>query len=220
MALRGRKKAVTRKVGRPRAGEGAEDLRRRLVEVARGLFATRAFGEVGIREIAAAAGVTPGMISYYFGDKQGLYEAMLASVFDDMIGRVRELAAHPPAAGGPLESLIRLYVSTIASQPWLPALLLREIVTGDSAARARFVRRFASRVAEILPGLVRGEIAAGRARADVDPALAVLSLVGMSMFPFLAHPIAGKAFGYELGPEFTERLIAHTQRLFLEGVGA
>ncbi len=218
---RQRRKKVARRVGRPRAGERADDLRRRLVEVARGLFARRGFGEVGIREIARAADVTPGMISYYFGDKQGLYEAMLASVFDDMIGRVRELAAHPQnAAGAPLESLIRLYVSTIASQPWLPALLLREVLTGDSAIRARFVHRFASRVADVLPGLLRGEMAAGRLRADLDPRLAVLSLIGMSLFPFLAHPIAGPVFGYELGPAFTEELIAHTQRLFLEGVRA
>ena len=219
MAAGKRKKAAVRRVGRPRAGEGAEDLRRRLVEVARGLFARRGFGEVGIREIARAAGVTPGMISYYFGDKQGLYEAMLASVFEDLIARVRDLGVHP-TQDGPLESLIRLYVSTLAAQPWLPALLLREVLTGDSEMRARFVRRFASRVAEILPTLVRAEVAAGRLREDLDPELAVLSLIGMSIFPFLGAPIAGPVFGYELGPEFTERLIAHTQKLFLNGVRA
>jgi len=219
MATTRRKKAA-RRVGRPRAGEGAEDLRRRLVEVARGLFARRGFGEVGIREIARAANVTPGMISYYFGDKQGLYEAMLASVFEDMLARVRELAAQPPSAAGPLESLIRLYVSTIAAQPWLPSLMLREVLTGDSKLRGRFVQRFASRVGEVLPALIGAEVASGRLRPDLDPKLAVLSLVGMSVFPFLAHPITGPVLGYQLDADFTERLIAHTQRLFLQGVRA
>lgn len=219
MAQRKGRKAAVRRVGRPRAGEGAQDLRARLLQVARGLFARRGYGEVGIREIAAAAGVTPGMISYYFGDKQGLYEAMLADVFDGLLARMRELAAQPPA-GGPLESLIRLYISTIASQPWLPALMLREVLTGDSALRARFVRRFASRLAEVLPALVKAEMTSGRLRADLDPKLAVLSLMGMSVFPFLAVPVAGEVFGYALGPEFTEALIPHTQRLFLEGVRA
>jgi AcrR family transcriptional regulator len=220
MAVGGRKKAVARRVGRPRSGEGAEDLRRRLVEVARGLFTRRGFGEVGIREIAREAGVTPGMISYYFGDKQGLYEAMLAGVFDDLIARVRALGARPPGPEGPLALLIRLYVSTIAGQPWLPALMLREVLTGDSALRERFVGRFASRVAEVLPALMGAEIAAGRLRADLDPRLAVLSLMGMSVFPFLAQPVAGPVFGYEIDAAFVERLIAHTQRLFLEGAGA
>ena len=219
MAARGRKRAA-RRVGRPRAGEGSDDLRRRLVEVARALFVKRGFGEVGIREIARDAGVTPGMISYYFGDKQGLYEAMFASVFEDLLARVRELADQPPSEAGPLASLIRLYISTIGAQPWLPGLLLREVLTGDSDLRKRFIDRFASRVAELLPALVRSEIGAGRLRADLDPTLAVLSLIGMCVFPFLGHPIGGAVFGYELDADFRERLVAHTQRLFLEGVRA
>ena len=209
-----------RRVGRPARAESADDVRRRLVAVARELFATRGFGEVGIREIARAANVTPGMISYYFDDKQGLYEAMLGSVLEEMLGRVRELAALPVHGTGPLAALIRLYIGTIASQPWLPALLLREIVTGDSAVRARFIERFASRVATLIPGIFAGEIAAGELRADLDPKLAMLSLFGMSVFPFLAHPIAGKVLGYQLDPEFAERLIAHTTRLFLDGARA
>ncbi|MBM4334324.1 MAG: TetR/AcrR family transcriptional regulator [Deltaproteobacteria bacterium] len=209
--------ARSRRVGRPVRSESADDVRKRLVEVARELFVRRGFGEVGIREIARAAGVTPGMISYYFGGKVGLYEAMLASVFEEMFGRVRELAAKPAEGKGPLASLIRTYIATIADHPWVPLLLLREIVTGDSRARARFIERFASRVSSLLPSLVEAEIARGELRADLDPKLAVLSLLGMSLFPFLAHPLAGKVFGYELDPAFAERLLAHTTQLFFDG---
>ncbi len=214
---KGQTGGASRRVGRPVRDEAAEDVRRRLVGVARALFATRGFGEVGIREIAREAGVTPGMISYYFGGKQGLYEAMLGSVFEELLTRVRELSAAPPAEGGALEGLIRLYAATIAGQPWVPALLLREIITGDSEVRARFVERFASRVATLLPQLVQAEIGSGELRADLDPRLAVLSIFGMCVFPYLAHPVAGKVLGYELDQAFSERLIAHTTRLFFDG---
>jgi AcrR family transcriptional regulator len=209
-----------KRVGRPVRGESAEDVRRRLVAVARELFAKRGFGAVGIREIASVAGVTPGMISYYFGDKLGLYEAMLGSVFEEMLGRVRELAARPADGTGPLAALIRMYIATIAGQPWVPALLLREIVTGDSAARARFIERFATRAAALIPGLVAAEVASGELRADLDPKLAVLSLFGMCIFPFLAAPLAGKVLGYELDAAFSERLTEHTTRLFFDGARA
>lgn len=192
-------------------------MRAGLVETARALFTRRGFAEVSVREIAREAGVTPAMIAYYFGDKQGLYEAMLSSVFDTLLSRARELAAASPATTAPVEAFIRLYVGTIASQPWLPALLLREVLTVDSAVRERFVERFASRAAAILPGLFSAEIAGGALRADLDPKLAVLSLVGMCAFPFLAHPVTGKALGYELDAEFADRLVAHTTRLFLDG---
>jgi AcrR family transcriptional regulator len=216
----GRKQVQVRRVGRPARRESAEDVRRRLVAVARDLFAKRGFGEVGIREIARVAEVTPGMISYYFDDKLGLYEAMLASVFEEMLAKVRELAAQPSQGVGPLAALIRLYIGTIASHPWVPALLLREIVTGDSGARARFIQRFAARAATLIPGLVSAEVESGDLRADLDPKLAVLSIVGMSIFPFLAHPLVGRVLGYELDAAFAERLIAHTMRLFFDGARA
>ena len=219
MAAR-RGQGQVRRVGRPAQGESPEDVRCRLVAVARDLFAKRGFGAVGIREIARAADVTPGMISYYFGDKLGLYEAMLGSVFEEMLARVRELTALPSEGTGALAALIRLYIGTIASQPWVPALLLREIVTGDSAARARFIERFASRVATLVPGIVAAEVKSGDLRPDLDPKLTVLSLFGMSIFPFLAHPLAGRVLGYELDAAFAERLIAHTTRLFFDGARA
>lgn len=211
--------ASERRPGRPvrREGESADQVRRRLVETARALFVRRGFGEVSVREIAREAGVTPAMIAYYFGDKRGLHAAMLDSVFDTLLARVRELAADSPATTAPIEAFIRLYVGTIAAQPWLPALLLREVLTGDAAVRARFVERFATRAAALLPGLISAEIAAGALRSDLDPKQAVLSLVGMCAFPFLAHPVTGKVLGYELDDDFSEQLVAHATRLFLDG---
>src|SRR5262245_25105015 len=124
------RRAKPRRPGRPARAEGesADVVRQRLVDSARALFTRRGFGEVSVREIAREAGVTPAMIAYYFGDKQGLYEAMLASVFDTLLARVRELAAESPSSTAPIEAFIRVYVGTIAAQPWLPPLLLREVI--------------------------------------------------------------------------------------------
>jgi len=219
MTVRTRRRG--RKPGRPALrGGDAEDVKRGLVAAARDLFARRGFAEVGIRELSRAAGVTPGMISYYFGGKQGLYEAMLASVFDDVLLAVRELAAQPARSTAPLAGLIRLYSATLTAQPWLPALVLREVITGDAAARARFVERFAKRAAVLLPGLISAEIASGALRDDLDPVLTLLALVGASVFPFLAHPVLGKLLGYELDAAFAERLAAHTEKLLLDGARA
>jgi hypothetical protein len=142
---------------------------------------------------------------------------MLASVFDDLLAQVRGLAAQPARSTAPLEGFIRLYAATLAAQPWLPALLLREVVTGDPAARARFVERFAKRAAELVPGLVRAEISSGALRSDLDPILTLLALVGSMVFPYLAHPLLGKLLGYELDARFSERLAAHTTGLILDG---
>lgn len=48
----------------------------RLVEVAMRLFAEKGFDGVTVRDIAAAAGVSVGLINHHFGSKEGLREAV------------------------------------------------------------------------------------------------------------------------------------------------
>ena len=52
------------------------ETRKVLLEAAQRLFAHRNFMQVGIRDIAEAAGVSVGSINYHFGSKDGLLEAL------------------------------------------------------------------------------------------------------------------------------------------------
>ncbi len=203
--------------GRPRLDERSQAVRDRLLESATALFARRGFGTVGIREIAASAGVTPGMIAYYFGGKQGLYEAMLDHVFGRLLGQLRELGAAPAHDSEPIEAFFQLYITTLAHDPWIPQLIAREVLIGDGPLRAHFLERFASQVAQIIPALLEREKAEGRLREDLDPVLTILSLVGAAVFPYLSHPLASQVLGHRLDEAFRDRLIAHASRLFLEG---
>jgi TetR/AcrR family transcriptional regulator, regulator of cefoperazone and chloramphenicol sensitivity len=54
-----------------------EQSRERLLQAAMRLFATQGFNNTSTREIALAAGANVAAISYYFGDKAGLYRATL-----------------------------------------------------------------------------------------------------------------------------------------------
>jgi AcrR family transcriptional regulator len=49
------------------------------------LFAKKGLNGVSIRELAKASGSNSSMISYYFGGKTGLYEAVLKEVFAGML---------------------------------------------------------------------------------------------------------------------------------------
>lgn len=54
----------------------AEDARERLLGAGLRLFAAQGFAKTSTREIAEAANVNVAAISYYFGDKAGLYRAV------------------------------------------------------------------------------------------------------------------------------------------------
>ncbi|TDE89257.1 TetR family transcriptional regulator [Occultella glacieicola] len=56
----------------------SEATERRLREVARELFAEHGYAAVGLERVAEAAGVTRGAVYHHFGDKLGLFAAVLA----------------------------------------------------------------------------------------------------------------------------------------------
>ena len=61
-----------------------KDTKSKLIEAAIPLFPQKGYAGVSIREIADAAGVNSASISYYFGGKEGLYEAVLESIFSQI----------------------------------------------------------------------------------------------------------------------------------------
>ena len=61
------------------------DCRAELIAAATPLFATKGLNGVSVRELAKAGGTNLAMISYYFGGKAGLYEAVLREVFSGLL---------------------------------------------------------------------------------------------------------------------------------------
>jgi len=60
----------------PEAGRPSEDARARLLQAGLHLFAQQGYSKTSTRELAEAASVNVASISYYFGDKAGLYRAV------------------------------------------------------------------------------------------------------------------------------------------------
>ncbi|MEC5159860.1 TetR/AcrR family transcriptional regulator, regulator of cefoperazone and chloramphenicol sensitivity [Janthinobacterium sp. CG_23.3] len=77
-------RSTNNKAGRPaddarKPRSDGEQSRERLLMAAMRLFAERGFDKTPTREIALAAGANVAAISYYFGDKAGLYRAALSA---------------------------------------------------------------------------------------------------------------------------------------------
>ena len=205
--------------GRPPA-ERDLAVRQQLLAVARSLFAKHGYDAVSTRALAEAAQVNPAMISYYFDGKQGLYEAMLADTFRPLVERLGALLASATDQPRPVRSFLETYMRTLGANPWMPPLILREVVAEGGRLRGWFIQQFASKGGGLLTQLIKREQDAGRLRADLDPTLAALSLVSLAVFPFVAMPVASEVFGMRVREDYLDRLIAHTERLYLQGVSA
>lgn len=180
------------------------------MQAARALFARNEFTAVSVKRIAASAGVNGAMIHYYFGDKRGLYLA----IAEEVLGPLLE---HLSASAEP-EDFIRGYTEVLMANPWWPGFLLREVVFGADDFRAEFAARFGERMRTGLLAPIARRIQSGGMRADLDPRLTLVSLIGLVVFPFLARPVASRVLGVDLDQVGAAALARHTQMLFRHGV--
>jgi AcrR family transcriptional regulator len=206
-----------RRPGRPAGGDAT--VREALLETARRLFLARGFAPVTIRQIAAAAGSSPATIHYHFGDKLGLYRAMLEAAIAPVIEALQRLADPARAEQVDVAEIIRLYTRMLANNPWVPALIVQEVLAEGGPFREQFIENFAGRLAPLFAAMVRRGQALGAIRSDLEPDLAALSAISMTVFLFVALPVTSRVLGLTVEGDAVEHLAAHTIRVLFEGIG-
>lgn len=88
----------------PSPAQLAVDTRQRLLTEARRAFAAKGFAKASTREICQAAEANIGLISYYFGDKAGLYREVLVQPLAELMASLPQ-----PDDDLPLEEWLRSY---------------------------------------------------------------------------------------------------------------
>jgi TetR/AcrR family transcriptional regulator, regulator of cefoperazone and chloramphenicol sensitivity len=92
-----------------RGERGDAETRERLLAVAKQLFADRGFKDVTVREICREASANVAAVNYHFGDKLGLYRAVLQSAIDRM--HETTVLAREAGKGQPAEAQLRTFIS-------------------------------------------------------------------------------------------------------------
>lgn len=189
----------------------AEQSRRLLLDAGRAHFARHGLNGARVDAIAAEAGVNKQLIYYHFGDKDGLYQAVLDAAYADIRQRERELDL---AALSPADAMRRLAGFTfdyLVENRHFVALL-----TDENLHRGVHLRRSsvpgavrAPLVGLIAQTLERGE-RAGVFRAGIDPVQFYLSLAGLCYFYHANSHTLSVLFDQDLEePEALARRRAH-----------
>jgi len=196
--------------------------RRRILAAARDEFARSGLDGARVDRIAAAAGINKAMLYYYFGDKEGLWLAVLEATYEHirLAERTLELEALEPRA-----AIARLLQFTW--QYYLDNPEFIQLLNTENLQRARHLRR-SERVPEMhspFVGLIadvlrRGE-ATGVFRPGVDPVQLYISVAALAYFYLSNSATLGAIFGRDLlaGSALAARL-AHMQELVLAGIAA
>ncbi|AZG12599.1 TetR/AcrR family transcriptional regulator [Cupriavidus pauculus] len=173
-----------RRPGRPTtrtADAGQRDL---LIDAAVTMFARHGVAATSTKAIATEAGVTPALVHYYFRDREALLDAIfeerLQPMIDHVFGALQAGDADPVTR---IQGLAAQLIRTAAGTPWFPGLWIREIVSVDGHLRERLLQRVAPQRAQLIAGPLAAAHAQGQLNPGLEPALVMVSLIGLTMLP-------------------------------------
>lgn len=203
--------------GRPAAAARSADPREALLDAAKLRFARGGFAASSLKQIAQDAQATAALASYYFGDKHGLLQAVIEQRVAPVAARVMaQLQGDAP----PLQRLQRFvgdYTAMAARNPWLPQLILREVLTDGGVLRETFIGRFGGGLGGLLQGVLAQAQAEGALRRDRSTPELAMSLMSLIVFPFIATPLVQGVLGVDVHEDAAAALAAHHWSLFLHG---
>ena len=210
-------KKPTRSPGRPANSKG--DQRARLLDAAIALFTRQSIAETSLRAVARRAHVTPALVHYYFGNREQLVDAL---VVERILPLVLGVGAKLATAGPDPRELVRTFVTTmigmLSENPWLPPIWVREVLTENGALRERLMTQIAPNIAPALANRLAEAQRLGLLNPGLNPKLAVVSLIGLTIFPLAAQSIWRRLL--DADDIDANTIVEHTLALLASGLGA
>ena len=177
--------------------------REKLIMSAIGLFAEYGYDKVSIRP-------------YYFGSKQGLYEAILRELinnFDEFIGVLRDEKLDPREG-------LRIYTRSISDifhkyPPAYVKLIYREVIKPSQVFQDVVLNKFKSNSAVLLKMIERGK-EQGIFLKTLDEKTVLLMLISIINLYFLTKPLHSMVI--EQDESFTESYLRQVLDILLRGI--
>lgn len=192
----------------------AERSRRAILAAAEALFAERGFEGASLNDIGAAAGLSRGSPSYFFGSKEDLYNEVLASVFAARQEATRQafvdVVAWCEGEEGldglrrALTSAARGYMHHLLAHPAFVALIMREEL--EDGRRLRGASRSSTAMTDAFRAVRRAGPRRGVRSFRVEEA--VLLFVALTFTPISYRRTLLPAQGVEVAADGAIRRLA------------
>jgi AcrR family transcriptional regulator len=198
----------------PHPPRGAEVTGEKLLQATHELLYERAGEEPSVSQICERADVRVAMVSYCFGGKAQLLDALVERAVDGIMAEQAELVARDLPPEEALAVQVEATVRNFVRYPYMSSLSER-LAAGDRTAG-----RMAASFVDPTLGFYRDTVAAGVAAGTfrpVDATLLFFSIVGMCEFLFAARSWLTHA-GETLDDALVDRFAEHTVELVLQGL--
>jgi TetR/AcrR family transcriptional regulator len=179
----------------PASGAGPTTTQSAILDAAEELFATHGFAATSIKQIGHRASANTALLYYYYGDKIGLYRAVLARLGEALSGSAASPLAVAQSPADVVGALVRAQVELMVQHPRAATLIVRELIDHQAKHAQPLILKVAS-------GLFRPAVmkldqgrAMGTVRPDLDPGFATISTIAQLVYFVLAQPVIRKLLG-------------------------
>jgi AcrR family transcriptional regulator len=194
---------------------------KQILEKAEELFAHKGFDGATVRDIADAAGVNLAMISYYFGSKEKLMEALFQERMSAMKMRVEALIHTTSLAPfQKVEILIDEYINRVMEKQSFYKIMLCEQVINKNSVVMKLLKELKLSYANLIGELMLEGQKLKMFRKDIDVLLLLTTMTG-TVTQFIINKDYYRDFndrkkmkGKELDELIRSRLSNHIKQIF------
>jgi AcrR family transcriptional regulator len=185
-----------------RPARDADRTRAAILDAATTEFARYGLGGARVDRISTAAGANKRMLYYYFGDKEGLFLAVLETAYAEIRSAEQKLSLLDVAPIESVRKLIRFTWGYFLAHPEFISLLNSENLHRASHLRkSRRARSLNSPLIATLGSILERGHRGGIFRAGVDPLQLYISIAGLCYFYLSNIHTLSSIFGRDLASQ-------------------
>ena len=174
--------------------------RKAILDAAEGEFVERGYLGASVNKIAERAELNKRMLYHYFGSKEGLFTAVLESVYERLRTGERSLELDDERPVAAMEQLVRFSYDHLVAHPRFVALLtIENLHDAAHLKRSQRIRTMHSPLIGLIRTLLDEGVASGDFRADVDPVELYVSIAALCFFHLSNRHTLSVVFDRDMG---------------------
>jgi AcrR family transcriptional regulator len=152
-------------------------------QAARKVFLQKGYAGTRTRDIAEEAGINLALLNYYFRSKQKLFEVvMLEKIQKLLFSLLPSIHDETTTIEEKIDLIVSGYIDVLTENPDLPIFVLSELQKGSFETFPAIPV-----VEQVKKSTLFRQL--NEKRPDLNPVHFIVTLLGMTIFPFVARPI-------------------------------
>jgi len=168
-----------------------QETKEKILAAAIQVFSERGKQGARMQEIADLAKVNKAMLFYYFTNKDSLYSEVLKHIMTQILKNINKVTLSGDRSEIKIEKIVNTYIDFIKKNQEIPRLITSEMSTGAETLKTIILELKESDSFNLPLNFIKmfqEGIKSGSFRG-MDPAQTIISIIGISIFYFIAKPI-------------------------------